>query len=114
MIENKTKNKIVCNNKKTLSTPFEKALGLMFSKQIDDIGYIFLFDYPRRIDLHMFFVFFSIDLLFLDADKKVIEIKENFKPFSLYYSRNKAKFLIELPYGKIKESQTRIGDRIIF
>ena len=39
----------------------------------------------------MFFVFFPIDVLFLDKNKKVVELKENFKPFSIYFPKNKAK-----------------------
>ena len=46
--------------------------------------------------MHMFFVFFPIDVLFLDKNKKIIEIKKNLRPFSFYYSKNKAKYVAEL------------------
>jgi uncharacterized protein len=114
MIENTTRKKVICTNKRTLSTIFEKATGLMFSKPIKDIGYVFVFDMPRRIDLHMFFVFFPIDVLFLDAGKKVLEIKEDFRPFSVYYSEKKASYVIELPSGKIKDTETKPGDILSF
>ena len=58
----------------------------------------------------MFFVFFPIDILFLDKNKKIIEIKKNFRPFSFYKSREKAKYVVEIAeennYKAIK-----IGDR---
>jgi uncharacterized protein len=114
MIKNKTKKKIICSNKKILSGIFEKAKGLMFSMPIKDTGYVFVFDTPRRIDLHMFFVFFPIDLLFLDADKRVIEMKNNFLPFTLYYSARKANYVIELPNGTVKDTKTELGDAILF
>jgi len=114
MIKNKTKNTVICKNKKILISPFSKTIGLMFSKKIIDIGYIFVFNKPRRIDLHMFFVFFPIDILFLDKHKKVIELKERFKPFSMYYSKNKAKYVIELPADTIKTSEITVNNIIEF
>lgn len=112
MITNITQKKNICKDKKILKNIFQKAKGLMFSKKITDTGYIFVFDTPRRIDLHMFFVFFPIDVLFLDEEKKVIEIKVNFKPFTFYYSEKKASYVIELPKGKAKE--VSFGDKLSF
>jgi uncharacterized protein len=103
MILNKTRNKIICKDKKILKSILSKAVGLMFHKKITDIGYIFVFEKEMRIDLHMFFVFFPIDLLFLDKEKRVIEIKRDFKPFCIYYSKEKAGYVIELPAGSTKD-----------
>jgi len=114
MIKNKTKNSTLAKNHKILSSVFSKAKGLMFSKKIIDTGYIFKFSKPRRIDLHMFFVFYPIDVLFLDENKKVVEIKENLKPFTFYISKNKVKYIIELSYGTIKNSKTKLKDLIDF
>jgi uncharacterized protein len=114
MIINKTKNKVICNNKKILSSIFSKAIGLMFSKRIKDIGYVFVFEKAMRADLHMFFVFFPIDLIFLDENKRVIEIKENFKPFTVYLPKQKARYIIELPEHSVKNTKTEIKDTIAF
>ncbi|MEM2138956.1 MAG: DUF192 domain-containing protein [Candidatus Woesearchaeota archaeon] len=103
MIKNISKNIVICNNKKILKNVFEKALGLMFSKPINDIGYVFVFDKIQKVSLHMFFVFFPIDVVFLDENKKVVEIKENFRPFSFYTSKNKVKYVIEMPFGSVKK-----------
>ena len=77
-----------------------KARGLMFSRKKD---LMFVFDKEKKISLHMFFVFFPIDVLFLDTDKKIVEIKKNFKPFSYYRPKNKARYVIELALNKRKE-----------
>jgi uncharacterized protein len=112
MIKNITKNTIICKNKKFLTTIISKAIGLMFSKKIKDIGYIFVFDKSQRIDLHMFFVFFAIDVIFLNELKEVIEIKKNFKPFTLYSSKKPIKYFIELPL-KLSD-KIKIGDILEF
>ena len=45
----------------------------------------------------MFFVFFSIDLFYLNKNKEVIEIKKDLKPFTFYNPKEKAQYLIEAP-----------------
>ncbi|MBW3022673.1 DUF192 domain-containing protein [Candidatus Woesearchaeota archaeon] len=85
----------------------------MLSKK-PDFGLIFVFRSELRRSLHMFFVFYPIDVLFLDSSGKVVEIKENFKPFSAYFPKKKSKYVIELPAGAIKKSSTQVGDTVSF
>jgi uncharacterized membrane protein (UPF0127 family) len=112
MLKNLSKTSIIVNKIKICRSVFSKAIGLMFSKKIKDKALIFVFDKPRKIQLHMSFVFFPIDVVFLDKNKKVIEIKQNFKPFSLYNSKKKTKYVIELPTNTIKEKNIEINDII--
>lgn len=114
MIKNKTKKTLICKEVKILTTVLQKAIGLMFHRKINNIAYVFIFDIPRKIDLHMFFVFFPIDMIFLDKEKKVIEIKEGFKPFTVYYSKKEANYVVELPNKRIKEAKIELGDMIEF
>ena len=92
-------------------TFWSKLRGLMFSRPK---VLIFHFEKPVRVSLHMFFVFFPINVIFLDSKKKVIEIKENFRPFTFYASKHKAVFVIEAPTGFVKEKPVRIGDTASF
>ncbi|MEK6916598.1 MAG: DUF192 domain-containing protein [Nanoarchaeota archaeon] len=114
MILNKTKKLAIAANSRTCKTLISNAIGLMFSKKIADFGLIFVFDKPKKAGLHMFFVFFPIDVLFLDEKKKVIELKRGFKPFTLYYPKKKAKYILELPKDTIKSTSTEIGDEVMF
>ncbi|MBR9691161.1 DUF192 domain-containing protein [Candidatus Woesearchaeota archaeon] len=90
---------------KVCRSAWSKARGLMFSRKKN---LVFVFDDEKRRNLHMFFVFFPIDVLFLDKDKKIVEIKKNFKPFTYYKPKNKVKYIVEISEGlpsnhKIKE-----------
>ena len=87
-----------------------KARGLMFSKKRN---LMFVFDKEQRISLHMWFVFFPIDVYFLDKNKKVIEIKKNFKPFTFYKSKKKAKYVVEIA-DSIADKEYKIGEKIYF
>jgi hypothetical protein len=110
---NKKREKLVINKVKLCKNVFCQSKGLMFSKK-PDFGLVFVFKSEKRRSLHMFFVFYPIDVLFLGSDKKVVEIKESFMPFAVYYPRKKSKFVIELPSGAIKKSETQVGDTISF
>ena len=114
MIKNLTNKKVIATNSKIAKSSLKKAIGLMFSKKIKDKGLIFVFDHESIIPLHMFFVFYPIDVLFLNNNKEVVEIKENFKPFTFYTNENPAMYIIELPAGAIKESKTKLKDKISF
>jgi len=57
---------------------------------------------------------FPIDVLFLNEDWKVVEMKEDFKPFRYHRPKKKAMFIIELPEGSILKSKTKVGDIISF
>ena len=73
----------------------------------------FEFEREKYIPLHMFFVFFSIDVIYLDKNYRVVEIKKNLKPFWFYNPKKKAKFIIEASAGVIDETFTEPGDHLM-
>lgn len=77
-----------------------KAIGLMFSFRPKIL--VFSFKKEKFIPLHMFFVFRTIDVLFLDSKKKIVE-KATLRPFSVYIPIHKAKYVIEMPHGYKKK-----------
>ena len=111
-ILNTTSKKIIAKNVTLCKTVFSQSLGLMFKTKANPL--LFIFKKEKKISLHMFFVFCSIDLIFLNEKKRIVEIKENFKSFQIYTSTNKAKYLLELPQGTIKASQSRLKDIVSF
>ena len=57
-----------------------------------------LFDFgePTYIDLHMLFVFFPVDALYLNDNMEIVEIK-HMKPFRLTYkAKHRTRYVIEL------------------
>lgn len=93
-----------------------QVIGLMFRRSIPE-SYAMIFEVGReeRVDIHTFFVRFSIDLLFLDRDKKVVEVKENMRPWlDIYFPKNKAYYIIELPGGKVKKAGIMAGERLMW
>ena len=111
MITNLNKKTTVSKHAEVYSRWWQHTIGLMFShpKTI-----IFKFKKEKKISLHMFFVFFPIDVIFLDKENVVVEMKENFRPWTTYHPQKPAKYIIETPAHTIQNSKTGIGDIISF
>ncbi|MBS3118660.1 DUF192 domain-containing protein [Candidatus Woesearchaeota archaeon] len=105
MIFNKRTGKILSQKEKFCYGLFSQLKGLMFSKRKN---LVFIFDRERNVSLHNWFVFFPIDVLFLDKEKRIIEIKIGLRPFEFYFAKKKAKYLVEL--GEQKSGLCQIGD----
>jgi uncharacterized membrane protein (UPF0127 family) len=95
-----------------MRTSGEQARGLMFSSRKNDFCPIFPLDPPRRELLHMWFVFYPIDVVSCDTQGMVLSLKSRFLPFSLYHLPQPAAYILELPVGTIRCKDIRIGDTL--
>ncbi len=113
MIRNKTRDTILAEEVKRCDSMFSRASGLMFRFPLKaGHAYLFPFDPPQRPWIHMLFVFFPIDMIFLDENNKVVHLEEA-KPFQLrIVPRADTIILLELPPGTIELSKTQLGDTI--
>ena len=112
-IRNITKNRIIGHNSELCNDNLSKFIGLMLSKK-QNRALIFKFNKEKVISLHMFLVFYPIDVLFISKNMIVVDKKENFKPFTFYNSKKKAMYAVELPDGIIRKTKTELGDKIKF
>jgi hypothetical protein len=86
-------NHIISEKELYCTSLYSQARGLMFRKKQN---LIMEFSSERKISLHNFFVFYPIDVLILDQNKKIVDIKKNFKPFTFWTSSVKGKYVVEL------------------
>jgi uncharacterized membrane protein (UPF0127 family) len=63
--------------------------------------------------IHCFFMKFTIDVLFLDRDKRVVKAKPSLKPWRIAAAL-RSHSVLELPEGAIAETQTQRGDQLEF
>ena len=112
LVKNQTRSAVIAQDAKFCEGILSKFIGLMFSTKPKVL--VFKFKKEMKISLHMLFVFFSIDVLFLDKNKTVVDEKENFRPFTFYKSKEKAMYAVELTDGVIKKTKTGIGVKIEF
>lgn len=62
--------------------------------------------------IHTYFMFFPIDILFVNKNNTVVKTISGLKPFRLSPICFKSKFVIELPSGTIKFTSTGPGDQL--
>ncbi|MBU0636014.1 DUF192 domain-containing protein [Candidatus Micrarchaeota archaeon] len=107
MLFNKSNPQTIMQKVRFANTLWQRFKGLMFlPKKRFDFALIFDFgsETQERASIHMLFVFFFISVVYLDAQKKVVDIKQNLRPGTLFYMpKKKARYLIELPPEKAKE-----------
>ncbi len=111
---------LYCNNKLIAKKiiycngVLRQGTGLMLrtKNSVNNTAWLFKFSKPRRVGITMFLVFFPIDILLLDKNNKIIELKKDLKPFSFYYSKNKIYSFLELKSGTINTNFLKIGMKI--
>jgi uncharacterized membrane protein (UPF0127 family) len=64
--------------------------------------------------MHMFFMRFAIDIVFIGRRNTVIQINRQLKPWRLSSVVFGARRALELPSGAAEASSTQVGDQIAF
>jgi len=105
--------KVIMKNVRFAGNTWERMRGLMFEDK-NKFNYALVFEFPKEsqlgTSLHMLFVFFPIDVLFLDKNGVVVD-KAALLPFTPNYTPKKpAKYVIELPKGKA--SGIKVGQKV--
>jgi uncharacterized membrane protein (UPF0127 family) len=109
MIKNKTRKQSLSREEKICKSLFSKFKGLMFTKKIKK-PLIFVNEKEISTAIHMFFVFYEIDVAWLNEKKQVVH-KQRLRPFS-FSKPIKAKYIIEMPSGAL--DNTKIRDKLEF
>lgn len=96
---------------RVMDTFFSHLKGLMFSRRLQQQeGLLFLSSPSRKIDIHMLFVFFSIDAVWLDQHGRVVQITRWLKPFTPFVEGTMATYLLEVDAGVADD--LHVGDQV--
>ncbi|MBI5834806.1 MAG: DUF192 domain-containing protein [Armatimonadetes bacterium] len=84
--------------------------GLMFRRGFGPFDGLWL---APTAEIHMFWVRFPIDLVWLDAELRVVDVTPAIAPWRVKTCRGAASVL-ELPVGTLANSRTQAGDQLVF
>jgi uncharacterized membrane protein (UPF0127 family) len=101
---------VVCERCEIPASSFGRARGLLGRSGLDP-GEGMLID--RAGSVHMFFMRFPIDVVFLARDRTVVGIKHRLSPWRVAGAR-RAVASLELPAGRAAEVGVEKGDVLIF
>ncbi len=110
-IINKTKNFVLASDATEAKSLLGRMKGLLGKKGFQKGEGLVI---PACKCIHMFFMKFPIDVIFLSKDNRVVGIIKKIKPFRMSPYFSSAQKAVELPAGIIEESETMMGDDIIF
>jgi len=99
---------IVCERCVLADTALTRMKGLLGRSDLPSGEGIWL---KPASSVHMAFMRFAIDAVFLDRDDRVVKIAADLRPWRMAGSRG-AKSVIELPAGEAQRRGLKAGDRL--
>lgn len=102
----------------TARTPATRELGLSGRASLaPDEGLLFIFPQPVNTGFWMKDMKFSIDIVWIDSDRRVVGIAEDVSPSSYpnsFYPPQKVQFVLEVNAGDAKKSGLAEGTTVVF
>jgi len=106
-IINASKNTTIAQNGASADTFLSRLKGLIGKSALKPGEALVI---TRCQSIHMLFMQFAIDAVFVGPDGHVVGCIKNIKPFRFSPVFRKSYFVIELPAGAIDASRTDLGD----
>jgi uncharacterized protein len=109
-VYNRTKETFLAYRVKIADSMLSRLIGLLGKRSLaPDSG---LWIVPSS-GVHTLGMLFTIDVVFLDKDLRVVGFRELLRPFSITSLNLQAESVLELPAHSIFKSRTEIGDQLV-
>ena len=108
-VTNETRQRTVADKAARAGSFLARGRGLMLTPPLPAGGGLVI---EPCNSIHMFFMRYPLDILFLDKQGKVVFMYRGIKPWRLGRIVRGARLAIELPEGTIDASETQIGDTV--
>ena len=108
-IFNLTRKTIIAENAQIADTFLSRVIGLLNRGSLNPLEALVI---TGCRSIHMVFMKFPIDVIFVDGSNQVVGLVKEIKPFCFSPIFFKASKAIELPVQSIEKSQTQFGDSL--
>ena len=109
-IINKSQNKSLAQKACIADTAVSRLIGLLNRSGLNSDEALII---TQCRSIHMFFMRFAIDVIFVNKHDIVVGLVKNIRPFRMSPYFFRASYAIELPPGTIDATQTQLGDVIV-
>ena len=109
VIRNLTRQIIISQKTIIAQTPFSRMKGLLGRKDFAPSEALVI--RPCN-SVHMLFMLFAIDVLFVNRSNEIVGLVQGLKPYQFSAIYFKAEYVIELPVSTIEITKTQIGDKL--
>ena len=107
---NRTKQTFLAYRARVADSVISRLVGLLGRRSLDCDGGLWI---VPSSGIHTVGMLFTIDVVFLDKDLRVVALSELVRPFSITKLSWQAASVLELPAHAIFRSQTEIGDHLV-
>ncbi|HEY3297627.1 MAG TPA: DUF192 domain-containing protein [Armatimonadota bacterium] len=109
-ITDKRNGRVVARDAVIARSIIAQLKGLMCRREFPEGSALII---PGCRQVHTFFVWFPLDLVFVDKAGKAVRIVEGIRPFEISCYSKKAAQTIELPAGAVSTYDIREGDELL-
>jgi uncharacterized membrane protein (UPF0127 family) len=100
---------VVCERCVLADTALTRMRGLLGRRELPSGEGLLL---RPASSIHMAFMRFAIDAVFLDAEGRVLKVEQDLRPWRMAAAR-RAKAVVELPAGEASRRGIEIGQRLV-
>lgn len=108
-IDNATRGTVVAERCRVASSAIDRSVGLLRTPEVLPGEGLLI---ERSPSIHMFFMRYAIDVVFIDRQHRVTKVVARLKPWRVVLWARGARDCIELRAGALETSGTRRGDRL--
>lgn len=109
-ITNQCKNSVIADSALLADSFLSRMVGLLKHHQLGQGEGLII---TKCNSIHMFFMRFAIDVIFIDKKDVVVGMVRKIRPNRLSKIYWKAVSAIEVPVGVIDASETEVGDQLL-
>jgi uncharacterized membrane protein (UPF0127 family) len=106
-VVNQTRGTLIGDRVVVADSPLSRLFGLIPKRGLDAGEGLWI---RPSSGVHTFGMRFTIDVIGLDKDRRVVKLWENLVPFRVTSVSTKLKSVVELPAGTIQASAVQVGD----
>ena len=108
-VENVTRGTILGDRVRVASSAIDRTVGLLRTPELKPGEGLWI---ERSPSIHMFFMRYAIDAVFVRKDGRVTKVVPNLKPWRVVWWARAARDCLELRAGSAAESNTQAGDEL--
>ena len=106
---NRTRGTVIAERCRVASSMRDRTVGLLGRSDLPAGEGLWI---ERSPSIHMFFMRFPIDAVFVGPDRRVVRVVENLRPWRIVAWARGARDCLELPVGAVRASGTQVGDEL--
>ena len=108
-VANLTQGTSVADRGRVASSLRERTVGLLATPSLDPGEGLLI---ERTQSIHMFFMRYPIDVVFIDEQRRVTRTVAKLRPWRVVWWARGARDCLELPVGALAASRTVAGDQL--